>query len=177
MLKEIIEKMGKKYYIDESPFVSGEIKKWNLLVDSLDTNDTAIEIVEELINNTDAQNRLKINELLNNQVNYFRCQQPTERSISLSPFLTKNTYNSVCFSYKLTDEIIDELRLNWKEELIQTSIISPFIVYHKKIPILWVNFYGTVVLLGDNELILWKQSGFRFKEYVLELNKIHYGLF
>jgi len=168
--------MQNKYYIDESPFVSGDIKKWDLLVDSLDTNDTTIEVVEELINNTDAMDRMKINELLNKPVNYFKCQQPIERSVTLSPFLTKNNYNSVCFKYKLTGEIIDELKSTWKEELIETSIITPFIVYHKKIPLLWVNFYGTVALLGNNELNFWKQTGFDFKECVLELNDISYGI-
>jgi hypothetical protein len=67
--------MQKKYYIDESPFVSGDIKKWDLLVDSLDNNDTTIEVLEALINNTDAIDRKKINELLNKPVNYFECQQ------------------------------------------------------------------------------------------------------
>ena len=168
--------MQKKYYIDESPFVSGDIKKWDLLVDSLDSNDTTIEVVEELINNTDAIDRMKINELLNKPVNYFKCQQPIERGVSLSPFLTKNNYNSVCFKYKLTGEIIDELKSTWKEELKETSIISPFIVYYKKMPILWVNFYGTVALLGNNELNFWKQTGFDFKECVLELNDISYRI-
>ena len=67
--------MQKKYYIDESPFVSGEIKKWDLLVDSLDINDTTIEVVEELINNTDDIDRMKINDWLNKPANYFKCQQ------------------------------------------------------------------------------------------------------
>ncbi len=168
--------MQKKYYSEESPFVSGEINKWDFLVDSLDINDTYIEVVEELLHNTDAEDRMKINGLLNKPVNYFKCQQPTERSVSLSPFLTKNTYNSVCFKYKLTGEIIDELKSTWKEELKETSIITPFIVYYKKIPLLWVNFYGTVALLGNNEFNFWKQTGFDFKECVLELNDISYGI-
>jgi hypothetical protein len=168
--------MQKKYYIDESPFVSGDIKKWDLLVDSLDNNDTTIEVIEELINNTDAIDRMKINEFLNKPVNYFKCQQPTERSVTLSPFLTKNTYNSVCFKYKLTGEIIDELKSTWKEELEETSIISPFIVFHKKMPILWVNLYGIVVLLGKNELELWKKTGFEFTECDLKWNEISYGI-
>jgi hypothetical protein len=67
--------MQKKYYIDENPFDSGDIKKWNLLVDSLDSKDTTIEAVEELINNTDAIDRMKINDLLNKPANYFKCQQ------------------------------------------------------------------------------------------------------
>jgi len=168
--------MQKKYYIDESPFVSGDIKKWDLLVDSLDTNDTCIEVVEELIHNTDSEDRMKINELLSKPANYFKCQPPIERSVSLSPFLTKNTYNSVCFKYKLTGEIIDELKSSWKEELKETLIISPFIVYHKKMPTIWVNYYGTVALLGDTELQLWQQTGFEFKECILELNDISYGI-
>jgi hypothetical protein len=168
--------MEKKYYSDESPFVSGELNKWDLLVNSLDTNETSIEVVEELWNNSDSENRLKINELLNKPVHYFKSQQPIERSVSLSPFLTKNTYNSVCFKYKLTSEIIDELRTTWKEELEETSIISPFIVFHKKMPILWVNFYGTVALLVKNELELWKQTGFEFAECDLKWNEISYGI-
>ena len=109
MLKEDIKKMEKKYYSEESPFVSGELTKWDLLVNSLDTNETTIEVVEELLHNTDSEDRMKINELLNKPVHYFKSQQPIERSVSLSPFLTKNTYNSVCIKYKLTGEIIDEL--------------------------------------------------------------------
>jgi hypothetical protein len=168
--------MEKKYYSDESPFVSGELNKWDLLVNSLDTNETTIEVVEELLHNTDAEDRMKINELLHKPVNYFKSQQPIERSVSLSPFLTKNSYNSVCFKYKLTSEIIDELRTTWKEELEETFIISPFIVFHKKMPILWVNFYGTVALLGKNELELWKQTGFEFTECDLKWNEISYGI-
>jgi hypothetical protein len=168
--------MEKKYYSDESPFISGELNKWDLLVNSLDTNETSIEVVEELWNNSDSENRLKINELLHKPVNYFNSQQPIERSVSLSPFLTKNTYNSVCFKYKLTSEIIDELRTTWKEELEETSIISPFIVFYKKTPILWVNFYGIVVLLGKNELELWKKTGFEFTECDLKWNEISYGI-
>lgn len=53
----------KKYYIDENPFVLGDIKMWDLLVDSLDSNNTTIELAEELINNTDAIDRMKINDL------------------------------------------------------------------------------------------------------------------
>jgi hypothetical protein len=168
--------MEKKYYSDESPFISGELNKWDLLVNSLDTNETNIEVVEELLHNTDAEDRMKINELLNKPVNYFKSQQPIERSVSLSPFLTKNSYNSVCFKYKLTSEIIDELRTTWKEELEETFIISPFIVFHKKMPILWVNFYGTVALLGNNEVEFWKQTGFEFTECVLKWNEISYGI-
>ena len=166
----------KKYYRDESPFVSGRIDKWDLLVSSLDINNATIEVVEELLNNTDKIDRLKINELLNNKVDYFKSQQPFERSVSLSPFLTKNTYNSVCFKYHLTSEIVDELKTTWRNELQETSIISPFIIYYGKIPVLWVNFYGTVALLGNIELQLWQQTGFEFKEYVLELNEIIYGI-
>ena len=176
MLKEDIKKMEKKYYSEESPFVSGELTKWDLLVNSLDTNETTIEVVEELLHNTDAEDRMKINELLNKPVHYFKSQQPIERSVSLSPFLTKNTYNSVCIKYKLTGEIIDELRSTWKDELKETSIMTPFIVYHKKMPILWVNFYGTVALLGNNEVEFWKQTGFEFKECDLKWNEINYGI-
>ena len=166
----------KKYYRDESPFVSDGIKKWDLLVSSLDINNATIEVVEELLHNTDKIDRLKINELLNNKVDYFKSQQPFERSVSLSPFLTKNTYNSVCFKYHLTSEIVDELKTTWRNELQETSIISPFIIYYDKIPVLWVNFYGTVALLGNIELQLWQQTGFEFKEHVLELNEIIYGI-
>ena len=168
--------MQKRYYIEESPYVSCDITKWELIVDSLDTNETTIEVIEELLHNTDAEDRTKINDLLRKPVNYFKSQQPIERSVSLSPFLTKNTYNSVCFKYKLTSEIIDELRTIIKEELKETFVISPFIVYHKKMPILWVNFYGTVALLGINELVLWKQTGFEFKECDLKWNEISYGI-
>ena len=168
--------MEKKYYSEESPFFSGELTKWDLLVNSLDTNETSIEVVEELWNNSDSENRIKINELLLKPVNYFKSQQPVERSVSLRPFLTKNTYNSVCFKYKLTSEIIDELRTTWKKELEETSIISPFIVFHKKMPILWVNFYGTVALLGNNEVDFWKKTGFDFKECDLKWNEINYGI-
>ena len=76
------------------------------MVDSLDSNNTTIELAEELINNTDAIDRMKINDL----------------------------------------------------------------------PLLWVNFYGTVALLEKNELNFWKQTGFDFKECVLELNDISYGI-
>ena len=150
--------MQMKYYSEETPFVSGEISKWELLVNSLDTNETTIEVVEELSNITDAEDRLKINELL-------------------SPFLTKNNYNSVCFKYILTSEIIDELRSTWKDELKETVVISPFIVFRKSMPILWVNFYGTVALLGNNELNLWKKTGFDFKECDLKWNEISYGIY
>lgn len=176
MPKEATKNMQRKYYIDENPFLSGDLKKWDLLVNSIDINDTCIEVVEELLHNTDAEDRMKINDLLNKPVNYFTSQQPIQRSVSLSPFLTKNTYNSVCFKYKLTGEIIDELRSTWKEELIITSIITPFIVYHKRMPILWVNYYGTIALLGNNELELWKQTGFDLKECHLSLNEISYGI-
>ena len=175
-LKEDIKKMEKKYYSEESPFVSGELNKWDLLVNSLDTNETTIEVVEELLHNTDSEDRMKINELLNKPVHYFKSQKPIERSVSLSPFLTKNKYNSVCIKYKLTGEIIDELRSTWKDELKETSIMTPFIVYHKKMPILWVNFYGTVALLGNNEVEFWKQTGFEFTECDLKWNEISYGI-
>ena len=44
-------------------------------------------------------------------------------------------------------------------------------------PILWVNFYGTVALLGNNELNLWKKTGFDFKECDLKWNEISYGIY
>ena len=169
--------MQMKYYSEETPFVSGEVSKWELLVNSLDTNETTIEVVEELLNITDSEDRLKINELLNKPVHYFKSQQPIACTVSLSPFLTKNNYNSVCFKYILTSEIIDELRSTWKDELKETVVIAPFIVFRKSMPILWVNFYGKVALLGNNELNLWKKTGFDFKECDLKWNEISYGIY
>ncbi len=166
----------KKYYIDDNPIISGGIEKWDLLVSSLDIENATIEVVEELKHNTDKIDRLKINELLNNKVSYFKSQQPFERTVSLSPFLTKNNYNSVCFKYHLTADTIKELKTTWKNGLKETCVISPFIVFKNKMPILWVNFFGTVAYLNNNELEFWKQSGFYFVEHVLELNKITYGI-
>ena len=41
---------------------------------------------------------------------------------------------------------------------------------------LWVNFYGTVALLGNNEVEFWKKNGFEFTECDLKWNEISYGI-
>ena len=165
-----------KYYFDETPFGYEPITLYDFLISSLHTNETFIEVVESVRCKTDKENRVFINSLLNNQVNYFESAIPIERSVSLCPFFIKETYNSVCFKYKLTDEIIHELKTSWRKELDDSFVIMPFIVYEKKLPILIVNIEGTVAYLGENEKNYCNTIGFQFKEYTLEINSLPEGL-
>lgn len=163
----------KKYYHDESPFAYDLPAKWDLIVGSMNTEDSFIEVKEEVNEESEYDSRKRINLLLSENPKYFKSSQPLERTLSLRPFLIKCDYISVCFKYQLTNEIIDELNTAWKNELLDTHVIAPFVVYVNTKPVLWLNFYGTTVLLGANELKLWEQNGFSFTEYNIPFNSIH----
>ena len=165
-----------KYYLDETPFGYAPIALYDFLISSLHTNDTFIEVVVDVRAKTDRENRILINDLLNKKVDYFKSSQPFERTVSLCPFFIKETYNSVCFKYNLTSEIIDELSSTWRQELDETCIIAPFIVYEKNFPVLLLNFEGTVAYLGENELNYANSIGFQYQEYKMNLNEHLEGL-
>ena len=166
----------KKYYIDKVPFAYDNTKKWGMIILYIENCADNIEVVEELIGNSDKADRKIIQDLLNREVDYFKNQKPFDKTVSLSPFLLKNDYNSVCFKYKITKEIINELKTDWLKDLEFEHVISPLIAYNKNTPILWINFYGTVVLLGAGELNSWKNIGFDLVEYNILLNETIYKI-
>ena len=168
--------MMKKYYIDDYPFAADSLEKYDLIIDSL-MSDGSIEVVQAIVEDTDFESRKKINLLLREPATYFKSQQPFERSVSLSPFLVKENHNSVCLKYHLTDEIISELRTDWRNTLQEELVVDSFIIYKNSLPLLWYGYFGTVVLLGENETNLWQSKGFNLSEFNVDLNAIYFSIF
>lgn len=167
----------KKYYIDDYPFAADSLEKYDLIIDSLMSDVCSIEVVQAILEDTDFESRKKINLLLREPATYFKSQQPFERSVSLSPFLVKENYNSVCFKYNLTDEIISELKTDWRKILAEELVLDSFIVYKNALPLLWYGYFGTVALLGENEINLWQSKGFNLTEFNVDLNAIYFSIF
>jgi len=164
-----------KFYIDPHPFAHDNPNmKWEMIIDIIESKSDFIEVVEELTENSDIKERKLINELLNDDVEYFKCQKPIERSVSLSPFFVREVHNSVCFRYKKNDEIIKELKTNWFETLQKELVIPSFTAYNNTIPILCFGFFGTIALLGKGELHTLNSMGFEFVEYEISLNHALY---
>lgn len=170
--------MNVKYYFDNKPFGYNNNKhRWKCITSYISFHADFIEIIEEItLPYSDSVCRKKIKDLLENKIHHFKSQKPIDKTVSLSPFLNKNDYNSVCFKYKITKEIVNELKKEWLEELKSTLVIAPFIVFKQNMPILWVNIHGTVALLNFNEYLVWGKCGFKLKEYDITLNDAFYML-
>ncbi len=166
----------KKFYIEDSPFLYDDLSKWETLLPYIEEYGDFIEVVEGVLCNTDKECRIKTKELLSREPDHFYNCQPVDVTISMSPFLIKNDYISVCFKYKIDAHVLFELKETWLKELKETMVMSFFVVYSKDKPILWVNFFGVVMLLSYQEKQIFQKAGFKLKEYNIFLNESLYAL-
>ena len=167
----------KKYYYDETHFPGDNLsKKWEAIVPYIHECGDYIEVVEELFYSSDKESRVEIQQLLTKDVSYFESVKPIDRTISLSPFIVKYDYISVCFKYKICDELIKELETNWLENLKEELLIHPFIVFSNNTPIFWVHHAGVVLLLEDGTKRVFDNAGFKLEEWKISLNESLYSI-
>ena len=166
----------RKYYYDESPFLYDDMGKWEFIIPYIQTYGDYLEVVEDVIDSSDIASRLKIQKLLLDEVSYFESAKPIDRTVSLSPFIVKNNYISVCIKYKICDELINELKANWLNELKETSVMPAFIVFSNNIPIFWVHTDGAVILLEEGEKTACQNAGCKLEEWNVSLNESLYGI-
>lgn len=165
-----------KYYIERPSYLHDNLSKWDLILDNINMYGVYIEVIEKLMCFSDKEFRMKIQQLLTNDVSYFKRVKPIDRTISLSPFIHKTDYISVCFKYEINDKLIDELKTNWLDQLKEELVVHPFIVFSDKIPILWVNYSEVVILLDVMSKKLFQKNGFKLEEYDISLNEALYRI-
>jgi hypothetical protein len=166
----------KKYYHDPTPFLYDRPSKWEFVISFLRGYGDAIEIVEGVTSSSDFYSRANIRHMLTVDFSHFECAKPIDRTVSLSPFLTKNEFASVCFRYEISKGVIDEIEAESIRTLDENCAIFPFIVFSKSVPIFWVNGAGAVFLLHDGEKNACQNAGCKLKEWDVTLNESLYGL-
>jgi hypothetical protein len=167
----------RKYYFDESPYIYDNImSKWEFIISYIQTYGDYLEVVESVTESSDKECRVKIQKLLKEYASYFESAKPIDRTISLSPFIVKYDYISVCFKYKINDELIKELETNWLKVLKEELCIQPFIVFSNNTPIFWVHHAGIVILLEDGVKRVFDNAGFKLEEWKISLNESLYSI-
>ena len=154
----------KNYYYVEAKYFYDDVSKWEVIIPFIHECGDYIEVIEELFYFSDKESRVEIQKLLKEDVSYFESTKPIDRTISLSPFIVKYDYISVCFKYKINDELIKELETNWLKILKDESCMRAFIVFSNNTPIFWVHHAGVVILLEDGVKRVFDNAGFKLVE-------------
>lgn len=166
----------RKYYHDPTPFLFDKPLKWEFVIRFLRFYGDMIEVVQEVTSSSDLYSRANIRHMLAVDFSHFDCAKPIDRTVSLSPFLTKNEFASVCFRYEVNKDVMDEIEAESIRTQKEGSTMFPFIVFSKSVPVFWVNDAGAFFLLHDGEKNACENAGSKLKEWDITLNDSMYGL-
>lgn len=166
----------KKYYCDPAPFLYDDPTKWKFVISFIRAYGETIEVVQQVTSTSDMYSRANIQRMLTTDFSHFECAKPIDKTVSLSPFIVKDEFASVCFRYNMSRGVVDELEAEWLEVLKKEMTMLPFIIFSDDIPIFWVNGTGAFFLLGDGEKDACVKSGCELEEWNIPLNESLYGM-
>lgn len=158
-----------KYYKIQEPLTTNQ---WDFVVEFIASFATRIEVVEPIPSYSERKNRKAISELLLHPPIHFRHLKPDGVTASLRPFLIKNDYISVVFSYDINDGIVNQMRKKWLKKIKNKELNPAFIVFDDEVPIFWDTNLGAVIFLGDGDLPVAESLGMDLMEFESGLNDL-----
>ena len=164
------------FNIDPRPFLFDTDVNWKLLLEFIKLYGTQIEIVYEVFAESDKQSRETIIEFLHSKPEVFLFAEPKEKTISMSPFLTRSAHPSVIHTYDLTQKMIDEIGEEFIQELNETCVTSSFVIRSENRPIVLFGFHGLIVQSEQPFIDALNAQGFELMPWEIPFNEISYGI-
>ncbi|MCR9065889.1 MAG: hypothetical protein NXI00_18100 [Cytophagales bacterium] len=165
-----------QYYLDPRPFLYEAQTNWEQLLEFIKLYGQEIDIVHEIFAETDKESRETIIEFLHSKPEVFLFAEPKEKTISMSPFLTRSAHPSVIHTYDLTQKMIDEIDEEFIQELNETCVTSSFVIRSENRPIVLFGFHGLIVQSEQPFIDALNAQGFELMPWEIPFNEISYGI-
>jgi len=165
---KLSKKLNRKYYISNRCFfIDLDIEQlWEFMTGLFRNNE-----IDELIIIEDKNNNSEI-ELTKSDFDntHFINENPFKIIISQNPFMVAQKWMSMCYHYKMTEEIFETIEKDFLKEIKEDMVTHRFIVCENNKKTFWFDNERIVGLLYPVEVDFFNKLGVEFKEWDIKLN-------